>query len=72
MMLLGDLVATIPTIGWNLETLHFRGVDFTIWDTGGCGTVWPRCKHIVDAGATLCWWIDCNDRDRLAESIEEL
>src|SRR3989338_4581333 len=34
---LGELVTTIPTIGFNVESLEFPGVDFTAtcWDVGG-------------------------------------
>lgn len=34
---LGELVTTIPTIGFNVESLEFPGVDFsaTCWDIGG-------------------------------------
>jgi GTPase SAR1 family protein len=29
---LGEVVTTIPTIGFNVETVRHRGMDFTFWD----------------------------------------
>ena len=72
-MRLGEVVTTIPTIGFNVETVNFRSTDFIIWDVGGADKIRPLWQHYVNADtACLCWWIDCNDRDRLAVSIEEL
>lgn len=32
---LGDVVATIPTIGFNMETVQYKNVSFSVWDVGG-------------------------------------
>ena len=32
---LGEHVETFPTIGFNLETVTYRNIKFTIWDLGG-------------------------------------
>lgn len=32
---LGEVVATIPTIGFNVETLQYKRLRFTVWDVGG-------------------------------------
>ena len=34
---LGDVVATIPTIGFNVETIEYKNIYFTCWDVGGRG-----------------------------------
>lgn len=26
---------TTPTVGFNLESLHYRNITFTMWDVGG-------------------------------------
>ena len=31
---LGETVTTIPTIGFNSETLDYKNTKFTIWDCG--------------------------------------
>ncbi|XP_048502219.2 ADP-ribosylation factor isoform X2 [Beta vulgaris subsp. vulgaris] len=32
---LGEVVTTIPTIGFNVETVEYKNVGFTVWDVGG-------------------------------------
>ncbi|BHF72689.1 Arf GTPase arf1 [Sparganum proliferum] len=32
---LGEIVTTIPTIGFNVETVEYKNVNFTVWDVGG-------------------------------------
>ena len=32
---LGDLVNTLPTIGFNVETVEYKNLRFTMWDVGG-------------------------------------
>lgn len=32
---IGEVVKTIPTIGFNVETLEFKNNKFTVWDIGG-------------------------------------
>ena len=32
---LDTLVTTIPTIGFNVESVKYRSLDMTIWDVGG-------------------------------------
>ncbi len=49
-MKLGEVVTTIPTIGFNVETVeyvankkHFqeKGICFTVWDVGGRDKIRP-------------------------------
>ncbi|CAI7851823.1 unnamed protein product, partial [Closterium sp. NIES-54] len=32
---LGENVTTIPTIGFNVETVEYKNISFTVWDVGG-------------------------------------
>ena len=32
---LGKVVSTVPTIGFNVETLHYNNVELTVYDVGG-------------------------------------
>ena len=32
---LGELVSSVPTIGFNVETVDYKNLHFTIWDIGG-------------------------------------
>ena len=32
---LGEVLATVPTIGFNVETVEYKNIKFTVWDVGG-------------------------------------
>jgi len=32
---LGEVVSTIPTIGFNVEMVEYNNLRFTVWDVGG-------------------------------------
>ena len=34
---LGEIVTTIPTIGFNVETVEYKNICFKVWDVGGQG-----------------------------------
>jgi small GTP-binding protein len=42
---LGETVTTIPTIGFNVETVTYKGTNFTFWDVGGCDKIRPLWRH---------------------------
>lgn len=42
---LGEVISTTPTIGFNVETVVYKNVSFTVWDIGGqdkivCFLIW--------------------------------
>ena len=43
---LNENVHTIPTIGFNVETVSpVKGVSFTVWDVGGQDKIRPLWRH---------------------------
>ena len=32
---LGEVVNSVPTIGFNVETVEYKNIKFTVWDVGG-------------------------------------
>ncbi|KAJ7967509.1 ADP-ribosylation factor [Quillaja saponaria] len=32
---LGEIVTTIPTIGFNVECVEYKNISFSVWDVGG-------------------------------------
>jgi small GTP-binding protein len=40
-----EFVAATPTIGFNVESLEFRSLQFTVWDVGGQPKLRPLWKH---------------------------
>ena len=70
---LNENVSTIPTIGFNVETVSpCRGVSFTVWDVGGQEKLRGLWQHYFSNSHGLIYVIDSCDRDRLVESAHEL
>ena len=69
---MGDLIKTIPTIGFNVETLEYKGLNFTIWDVGGQDKIRVLWKHYYQNTQGLIFVVDSNDKDRIEEAAEEL
>ncbi len=44
-MKLGEVVTTIPTIGFNVETVEYKNISFTVWDVGGQDKIRPLWRH---------------------------
>lgn len=69
---LGEIVTTIPTIGFNVETVEYKNISFTVWDVGGQDKIRPLWRHYFQNTQGLIFVVDSNDRDRVAEAREEL
>ena len=71
-MKLGEIVTTIPTIGFNVETLQYKNIAFTMWDVGGQDRIRPLWRHYYQGTQGLIFVVDSNDPDRLSEASDEL
>uniref|UniRef100_A0A803NNL2 ADP-ribosylation factor n=1 Tax=Cannabis sativa TaxID=3483 RepID=A0A803NNL2_CANSA len=69
---LGDVVTTIPTIGFNVETIEYKNINFTVWDVGGQDKIRPLWKHYFQNTLGLIFVIDSNDQERISEARHEL
>jgi len=69
---LGEIVTTIPTIGFNVETVDYKNISFTVWDVGGQDKIRPLWRHYFQNTQGLIFVIDSNDRERIQEAQEEL
>jgi len=69
---LGEIVTTIPTIGFNVETVQYKKVSFTVWDVGGQDKIRPLWRHYFQNTQGLIFVVDSNDRERIGEAAEEL
>merc|ERR1711906_5214 len=69
---LGEVVTTIPTIGFNVETVEYKNISFTVWDVGGQDKIRPLWRHYYQNTQGLIFVVDCNDRDRIEDAKEEL
>jgi len=69
---LGEIVTTIPTIGFNVETVEYKNISFTVWDVGGQDKIRPLWRHYFQNTQGLIFVVDSNDRERVNEAKEEL
>lgn len=70
---LGETVSSIPTIGFNVETVSpVKNVTFTVWDVGGQDKIRPLWKHYFHNTEGLVYVVDSADKERFNEAKEEL
>ena len=69
---LGEIVTTIPTIGFNVETVEYKNISFTVWDVGGQDKIRPLWRHYYQNTQAVIFVVDSNDRDRVGEARDEL
>merc|ERR1712124_160271 len=62
---LGEVVTTIPTIGFNVETVEYRNINFTVWDVGGQDKIRPLWRHYYQNTQAVIFVVDSSDRERL-------
>jgi small GTP-binding protein len=70
-MKLGEVVTTIPTIGFNVETWTHRNISLTAWDVGTREKSRPLIRHYFQNMQAVVFVIDSNDRERLDEARTE-
>lgn len=69
---LGEVVTTIPTIGFNVETVEYKNISFTVWDVGGQDKIRPLWRHYYQNTQGLIFVVDSNDRERVEAAKDEL
>lgn len=69
---LGEIVTAIPTIGFNVETVKYKNVLFTVWDVGGQDGIRFLWRNYFKDIEGLIFVIDSSDRKRIAEVKREL
>lgn len=69
---IGEVVTTIPTIGFNVETVSYKNIKFQVWDLGGQTSIRPywRCYY-ADTKAVV-YVVDSSDRERIGINKQEL
>lgn len=69
---LGQSVQTIPTVGFNVETVSYKNTRFNVWDVGGQDKIRPLWRHYYTGTQGLIFVVDCADSDRIEEAKTEL
>ncbi|KAF7730437.1 ADP-ribosylation factor, Arf Arf6 [Apophysomyces ossiformis] len=69
---LNQSVTTIPTVGFNVESVTYKNVKFNVWDVGGQDKIRNLWRHYYTGTQGLIFVIDSQDRDRIDEARQEL
>jgi len=69
---LGEVITTVPTIGFNVETVEYKNIRFTVWDVGGQDKIRRLWRHYYQGTQGLIFVVDSNDRERAEDAREEL
>ncbi|EAT84442.1 hypothetical protein HBI56_111660 [Parastagonospora nodorum] len=69
---IGEVVTTIPTIGFNVESVTYNKLNFNVWDLGGQTSIRPYWRCYYANTAAVIFVIDSTDIDRLTTASEEL
>ncbi|KAL4075770.1 ARF SAR [Scleroderma citrinum] len=69
---IGEVVSTIPTIGFNVETVQYKNIKFQVWDLGGQSSIRPYWRCYFPNTSAIIYVIDSSDHARLFTSRNEL
>jgi len=71
-MKLGEVVTTIPTFGFNVETIEYLNFSLTIWDVGGQPQTRNLWRHYYQGTNVIIFVVDSNDSERMEDARVEL
>ena len=71
-MQLGETKITVPTLGFNVETINYENLNFKMWDLGGQSEYRPYWKCYYNKADGIIFVIDSTDKERLDIAKQEL
>lgn len=69
---IGEVVTTIPTIGFNVESVTYKNLAFNVWDLGGQTSIRPYWRCYYANTAAVVFVVDSTDVERLGSAADEL
>jgi len=69
---LGEHINTIPTIGFNVEQLEYKNINFQVWDVGGQDKIRRLWRYYYSGTEGLIFVVDSADPERFDEAKKEL
>jgi len=68
----GEVVTTIPTVGFNVEEMTHKNIHMTVWDIGGQDKIRKLWRYYYTGVHGVIFVVDSSDRDRIEDAREEL
>ena len=69
---LDEVVTSIPTIGFNVETVQHKNLTLTVWDVGGQDKIRALWRHYYDNTDAIIFVVDASDTGRIDEARDTL
>jgi ADP-ribosylation factor protein 6 len=69
---MNETVKTIPTVGFNVETMEYKNLSMLMWDIGGQDRIRALWKHYFTGTDALIFVVDSCDITRIEEVKEEI
>uniref|UniRef100_A0A6B2LKH5 ADP-ribosylation factor n=1 Tax=Arcella intermedia TaxID=1963864 RepID=A0A6B2LKH5_9EUKA len=69
---LGEVRHLTPTIGFNVESINYKNIKFTVWDIAGQARIRKLWHHYYENAKGLIFVLDSNDVPRISEAAKEL
>eukprot|EP00768_Dysnectes_brevis_P003010 gnl/Dysnectes_brevis/2182_a2542_1431.p1 GENE.gnl/Dysnectes_brevis/2182_a2542_1431~~gnl/Dysnectes_brevis/2182_a2542_1431.p1 ORF type:complete len:181 (+),score=52.84 gnl/Dysnectes_brevis/2182_a2542_1431:395-937(+) len=69
-----EFVTTVPTVGFNVESLEYKNLSMQIWDVGGQDEIRPLWRHYFHNAEAVIFVVDSADRDedRVGDARDEV
>ena len=71
-MQFGEVKVTVPTLGFNVETVKYENLTFQMWDLGGQTEIRPYWRCYYPKTNAVVFVIDSSDKERIDISKQEL
>lgn len=65
---LGEVVAALPTVGFNVENVRYKNINFQCWDVGGQDKIRPLWRHYFRNTDAIIYVVDASDQQRIDSS----
>ncbi len=69
---LNEYMSTVPTIGFNVETIEYKNLKMTIWDVGSQKKMMELWRHYYEHTDALIFVVDSCDEERMELASEKL
>ena len=71
-MKLNEAVSSVPTVGFNVEEVNYKGLQFTVWDIGGQTKLRDLWHHYYQGSDAVIYVLDSADEERIQLAKETL
>ena len=69
---LGEISTTVPTIGFNIETVKYKQITFSAWDLDGQSLIRKWWSHYYKGTSAVIFVVDSNDTNRFELAKKEV